>query len=244
MDLQLLASVGGFFALRTGRPAAAVPLSQVYEGDAAPLVFRVDKVTARLGAPEARVGVSVAHLGLAARLWSVALGGAALQGRVLDLDPARLGWDPDGSSPDDLWLDGTRTLPVAELGALVVDGHLAPLAAALRREYRISEGLMWGNAGSALAGAVRELHAWAARTGRGDVGERAVDLGAALLRRPELRGTGTLTPPVPRTPGTGFAPSSPRFRRRSCCLYYRCPGGGLCGDCCFDRAPAAADRPE
>jgi ferric iron reductase protein FhuF len=27
------------------------------------------------------------------------------------------------------------------------------------------------------------------------------------------------------------------FRRQSCCLYYRLPGGGLCGDCCFQRPP-------
>lgn len=237
MDLSLLASVGGFFALRTGRPAMAVPLAQVYGGDAAPLAVRVDKVTARLAAPEVRIGVSVAHVGLAARLWSVALGSAVLDGRALDLDPARLRWDPDGTSPDDLFLDEVRTLPVEALGASVVDGHLAPLAAALGREYRISEQLLWGNAGSALAGAVRELHFWAAGAGRADLAERALGLGAALFRRPELRDTGMLTVATPRTPGTGFAPP-PRFRRRSCCLYYRCPGAGLCGDCCFDRPPA------
>lgn len=25
------------------------------------------------------------------------------------------------------------------------------------------------------------------------------------------------------------------FRRRSCCLYYRVPGGSTCGDCCLIR---------
>ena len=40
--------------------------------------------------------------------------------------------------------------------------------------------------------------------------------------------TGTLT-------GTGF-------RRRSCCLYYRVPGGGVCGDCCFLRPPRSSPR--
>ncbi|MFV2120727.1 (2Fe-2S)-binding protein, partial [Streptomyces sp. Act-28] len=29
----------------------------------------------------------------------------------------------------------------------------------------------------------------------------------------------------------------PALRRRTCCLYYRCPGGGLCGDCVFDAPP-------
>jgi FhuF-like iron-sulfur protein len=28
-----------------------------------------------------------------------------------------------------------------------------------------------------------------------------------------------------------FAGAGLSFRRRSCCLYYRVPGGGLCGDC-------------
>ncbi|MGA4838395.1 (2Fe-2S)-binding protein [Streptomyces sp. G45] len=265
IDWDVVGSVGGFFALRTERPENAgpvpsgasvpVPLARVYEpvpgprerkagitlrdgrggsrddaregprGAPDPLGFRVAKVADRLGAPEVRVGVSVAHLGLAARLWSLALGPAALYGLVPDLDPERLRWDPDGTSPDDLWLDGARTFPAdaARVRETVLDGHLAPLAAALRARYRISPALLRGNAGSALAGAARELHAWAARTGRPEAGERALALAADLFATPGLAATGTLD-------GTAF-------RRRSCCLYYRCPNGGLCGDCCFDRPP-------
>ncbi|MEU6122347.1 (2Fe-2S)-binding protein [Streptomyces sp. NPDC047123] len=228
IDLAELGSVGGFFALRTGpAPAAARPFAQVYAGPESgdPIGFRVAKVAARLGAPEDRVAVSVAQLGLAARLWSVALGSAALYGRVPDLDPALLHWDADGSSPDDLWLTGVHTRPgdAAAVRDAVQHGHLAPLADALRARYRISAGLLRGNAGSALAGAARELHGWAARSGRPEVGERALALAAELFDHPDLHGTGTLS-------GTAF-------RRRSCCLYYRCPGGGLCGDCCFERPP-------
>ncbi|MFH8566360.1 (2Fe-2S)-binding protein [Streptomyces sp. NPDC017988] len=228
IDLAELASVGGFFALRPAPgPVGAVPLAKVYDPPtgADPLAFRVGKVARRLGAPEERIAVSVAQLGLAARLWSVALGSAALYGAVPDLDPALLCWAADGTSPDDLWLGGNRTLP-ADAGTVrevVQHGHLAPLTDALRSRYRISAGLLWGNAGSALAGAARELHGWAAREGREDVGERALGLASALFDHPDLRGSGTLD-------GTAF-------RRRSCCLYYRCPGGGVCGDCCFDRPP-------
>ncbi|MBJ3812549.1 (2Fe-2S)-binding protein [Streptomyces flavofungini] len=207
-----------------------VALARCYEGDGTvtegdPLTFRVTKVAARLAAPEDRVAASVAQLGLAARLWSLALGPAALYGRVPDLDPARLLWDADGSSPDDLWLTGGRTFPAgaARIVEVVHDGHLAPLARALRARFRISPALLRGNAGSALAGAARELHAWAARAGRPEVGERALTLAAELFAHPSLSATGTLD-------GTAF-------RRRSCCLYYRCPNGGLCGDCCFDRPP-------
>ncbi|MEU1329276.1 (2Fe-2S)-binding protein [Streptomyces sp. NPDC005865] len=230
IDLAELGSVGGFFALR-GAPAhgsGARPLAQAYAAPVSgtdPLTFRVRKVAQRLGAPEDRIAVSVAQLGLAARLWSVALGSAALFGRVPDLDPARLAWDADGSSPDDLWLTGVRPLPgdAASVRDVVQYGHLAPLAEALRARYRISAGLLWGNAGSALAGAARELSGWAARSGRPEVGERALALADELFAHPDLRTTGTLR-------GTAF-------RRRSCCLYYRCPDGGLCGDCCFDRPP-------
>ncbi|MGW7072836.1 (2Fe-2S)-binding protein [Streptomyces sp. NPDC054855] len=233
LDLTEVGSVGGFFALRTGEPPAGpqvTPLARLYAGDDGPLGFRVDKVAARLGAPDARVAVSVAQLGLAARLWSVALGSAALHGEVPDLDPGRLHWDADGSSPDDLWLTEVRTRPgdAANIREVVQHAHLVPLADALRTRHRISAPLLWGNAGSALAGAARELDTWARRTGRTDVGERARTLAAELFDHPDLRDTGTLR-------GTAF-------RRRSCCLYYRCPGGGLCGDCCFDRPPRRSVR--
>ncbi|MFI1677959.1 (2Fe-2S)-binding protein [Streptomyces sp. NPDC020607] len=258
IDLAELGSVGGFFALRAGPPRdGATPFSEVYaERSAArpterpaapesgdPIGFRVRKVADRLGAPEDRIAVSVAQLGLAARLWSVALGSAALYGRVPDLGPALLHWDADGTSPDDLWLTDVRPLPgdAATVGDVVQHGHLEPLSAALRARYRISAGLLWGNAGSALAGAARELHGWAGRAGREDVGERALALARELFDHPDLRGTGTLRG-TGALRGTGTlrgagTPTGPAFRRRSCCLYYRCPGGGLCGDCCFERPP-------
>ncbi|WP_369214335.1 (2Fe-2S)-binding protein [Streptomyces flavofungini] len=240
IDLAELRSVGGFFALRAGSAPRSVPFADVYAPPPAagdPLGFRVAEVARRLGDPEERVAASVAQLGLAARLWSVALGSAALYGAVPDLGPALLRWDPEGTSPDDLWLPEVRPLPGggaggADLAAtvrnVVQHGHLEPLSAALRARHRISAALLWGNAGSALAGAARELHAWAVRAGREDVGERGAALAAALFDDPALRGTGTLA-------GTAF-------RRRSCCLYYRCPNGGVCGDCCFERPPTRSSH--
>ncbi|MEE1816704.1 (2Fe-2S)-binding protein [Streptomyces sp. SP18ES09] len=219
-------SPGGFFALRTTAPAAGGahrPLSALYAGETGPLTARVDRVAARLGAPERRVGASVAHLGLAARLWSTALGPAAIHGRFPLLDPAELHWDGALTSPDDLWWAGSTSRPatVDELRAAVLEAHLVPLHAALRRDGHIAPRLLWGNAGSALAGALRELVRWARAQGRPDAAERATALVAGLLELPELAGT----------------VRGPRLRRVSCCLYYRCPGGGLCGDCVFDHAP-------
>jgi ferric iron reductase protein FhuF len=53
---------------------------------------------------------------------------------------------------------------------------------------------------------------------------------ARLLRTGPLAGTGTLA----------YRGGRPAFRRRSCCLYYRVPGGALCADCGLTRVPARA----
>ncbi|MET9758870.1 (2Fe-2S)-binding protein [Streptomyces sp. NPDC006372] len=236
-DLTALRPLGGFFVLRTeGAAAGPLPtLAQAY-ADASPdvygnpLIFRVHKVANALYAPESRVAASVAHQGLAARLWSVALGCAALHDTVPDLDARLMRWDADGSAPDDLWLTHVRPLPgdAPTVADVVLRGHLEPLSAALRAHYRLAPGLLRGNAASALAGAAREVDRWARRHGRTDTAARARDLAAELLAHPLLAGTGTLT-------GTAF-------RRRSCCLYYRVPGGGVCGDCCFTRPPRSSPR--
>lgn len=235
MDLVELSSVGGFFALRTGGPGAGrSTLAEVYAGGSAALPARVTKVAGRTEAPEWRVAASIAHLGLVARLWSVALGSAALHGELPDLDPAALHWDPDATSPDDLFLavreaPGTpgaqgRPATVEALRAGVQERHLVPLARALRREGNISERLLWGNAGSALAAAVGQLRVWARDHDRPEAGRRAAQLAHGLFAHPDLNATGALR--------------AGAFRRNSCCLYYRCPKGGLCGDCTFDTPPA------
>ncbi|MFD6173623.1 (2Fe-2S)-binding protein [Streptomyces coeruleorubidus] len=236
-DLAALRPLGGYFVLRTGG-AAAGPLPTLAQAYAAaapdvygnPLLFRVGKVATALRTPEPRVAASVAHLGLAARLWSVALGCAALYGRVPDLDARLLHWDADAGAPDDLWLSEVRPLPgdAQTLADVVLRGHLDPLSAALRAHHRLAPGLLRGNAASALAGAARELDRWARRHGRTDTAARARSLAGELLAHPLLAGSGTLT-------GTAF-------RRRSCCLYYRVPGGGLCGDCCFTRTPRSSPQ--
>ncbi|KOV21572.1 ferric iron reductase [Streptomyces sp. XY152] len=236
-SLTALHRLGGFFVLRTAVTAGrSLPtLAQAYgprspdvQGDV--LTSRVRRVAGALRVPEARVAASVAQQGLAARLWSVALGSAALYGAVPDLAPPLLRWDPEGSAPDDLWLTGVRPLPgdAATLAELVLHGHLEPLAAALRSRHRLAPGLLRGNAASALAGAARELDAWGRRHGRTDVAARAASLTAELLAHPLLTGAGS--------------PAGAAFRRRSCCLYYRVPGGGVCGDCCFARPPRSSPR--
>lgn len=235
--LAALRPLGGFFVLRTGAaPRPAPPtLAQTYENPRSEVYpnsvdFRVRKVAGALRAPEVRIAASVAQQGLAARLWSAALGCAVLYGRIPDLDARLVHWDPDAGAPDDLWLTEVRPLPgdAATLATVVLQGHLEPLVTALRARYRVAPGLLRGNAASALAGAARQLSGWARAHGRPEVAARTRTLTAELLAHPLLAGTGTLT-------GTAF-------RRRSCCLYYRVPGGGVCGDCCFTRPPRSSPR--
>ncbi|MGW5904503.1 (2Fe-2S)-binding protein [Streptomyces althioticus] len=230
--IAALRALGGFFALRAGEdadrdlPTLARTYGPARPGvhEADPLTVRVRRVAAALRTHEARVAASVAHQGLAARLWSVALGCAALHGPVPDLAPDTLRWDPEGSAPDDLHLPEVRPLPgdAATLAAVVLHGHLEPLSAALRARHRVAPALLRGNAASALAAAAREI----TRHARPEAAARAARLSRELLAHPGLSGAGGFT-------ATGF-------RRRSCCLYYRVPGGGVCGDCCFVRPPRSS----
>jgi ferric iron reductase protein FhuF len=79
--------------------------------------------------------------------------------------------------------------------------------------------VLWGDAASGVAAARRLVTA--ARPGSA---VRATALAERLLSVPRLAATTTLRAPEP--PDVTWT-----FRRRSCCLYYRVPGGGVCGDC-------------
>ncbi|MFJ6749117.1 (2Fe-2S)-binding protein [Streptomyces sp. NPDC091266] len=229
------AAVGPFFSVRTGagspRDQGFLPLAELYgEGASPALRSRVDTVAMRLGTAERRVAASLVQQGLAGRLWSIALAPAVLAGRVPDLGGDALWWHPDRSTPDELWLPSPSPLgPDAEedltsrLRAAVLHGHLMPLHRAISAVTPISARVLWGNAASALVGTLRVLHGWCRKTGHPDAAERAVALTASLLDDDPLRDCGTLDPAVPE------------FSRRSCCLYYRVPGGGLCGDCVLRR---------
>ncbi|MGW2325898.1 (2Fe-2S)-binding protein [Streptomyces sp. NPDC001700] len=231
------AEVGPFFALRTGpgdpRAEGYAPIGEAYgltgEGAAGPLLRgRVEAVGASLGTDEPRVAASLVFQGLAARVWSLALGPAVLTGAVYDLRPDQLWWNPARVAPDDLWWPGAPRA-MGEPGGLAGQlatcayGHLTPLHHAVGRAYRVSDRLLWGNAASALVGSLRVLHDWCRARGLDEAGERAVAVARAQFAHPPLCDAGELT----------TAPLA--FRRRTCCLYYRVPGGGLCGDCVLRR---------
>lgn len=205
------AALGPFFDLVT--EGAGQPVTDLYESG---LGMLISDLRLRLGAAERRVAASTLHLGLAARLWSPVLA-CALHGVVPDLTDLRHRTDDGG-----FWLPEPRGRMTADPAPLVyeqvVEGLLTPLAEAIQREVKIADGLLWGNAASALIGALLVI------TGADQGLDRpARELADRLLTTGALAGTASFT-------GPGLA-----IRRNSCCLYYLTPGGGICGDCSLRR---------
>ncbi|MFJ9645626.1 (2Fe-2S)-binding protein [Streptomyces sp. NPDC101206] len=215
--LRRLAAVGPFFAVPYGPepPGAGFRrLTALYGDHLGPYVAEVGR---RIGSGPGRVAASTAQFGIASRLWSLGLGCAALGGRVPDLAPDRVWWRLPTAGSLELWLPapGEGDRPAAELGGTVL-GNLEPLGAGLRERYGVSPQVLRGNAAAGLVGALRVLLDRVP-------GGPAVGLAAGLLAEDgPLGGTGTFL----HEEGLGVA-----FVRRSCCLYYKVPGGGLCGDC-------------
>ncbi len=224
--LRRLAAVGPFFTVPYGTQPPGPgfrPLTALYGERLAPYVAEVGR---RIGSGPGRVAASTAQFGIVSRLWSLGLGSAALGGRVPDLSADRVWWRMPDAGSLQLWLPGPGPgLPAEELGQNVL-ANLAVLDAALRERYGVSAQVLRGNAASGLVGALRVLIDRVP-------GGAAVELAGALLADGgALAGTGTFI----HEEGLGVA-----FERRSCCLYYQVPGGGLCGDCVL-RARRRPDR--
>ncbi|MGH3156872.1 MAG: (2Fe-2S)-binding protein [Streptosporangiaceae bacterium] len=232
------ARVGPFFAVSlTGEGRDWRPAAEVYAGG---LAGPIRSTGEQLGVTESRVAAATVHLGYAARLWSPVLYCALCWGLVPDLAGLRLATSPSIrlSLPEPR---GWRAEGQAALAALayrvVADQHLEPLARGLT--VKIAGGLLRGNAAAAMTAALRVLVASQSGpcepTGTGYAAETGLDRAAramaqTLLGTGILRGTGELT-------GPGL-----EFRRRSCCLFYRVPGGGLCGDCPLPARPSREDH--
>jgi iron complex transport system ATP-binding protein len=211
--LAELAGLGPYFAVGTGPVSEDWhSVDQLYN-DSALLAGIIGRVQARMDAAEQRVAASTFFLGFAARLWSIGLSGLVGHGLLPDLDAAQLLFqESDGQIRLHIehpvaW-QGDELEPM--LADMVLDGHLAPLSAALRRLGPISDKLLRGNAASALLGAARVFDG-NATTGRGWQLARRLCADERLADTIRFNKVG--------------------YRRTSCCLYYRVPRGGLCGDC-------------
>jgi hypothetical protein len=218
------------------------PLS-VLVTDAAALSERVEHARAVLArgagvAPadlEQRAVASIVFLGLASRLVSPSLGAAVVGGVVPQLSLADLWWRPVDSGPWPLAARLSPGSPGTAVGGLVsgeqlaaaarmlsegcVQGLAGPVAAAFETAFRLSRQVLWGNVASALAGASGLLaEAFPSRA------PAAGRLTAEILGQGPLAGTGELVQPDAALPRRFLV-------RRSCCLFYRVPGAGICGDC-------------
>jgi FhuF 2Fe-2S C-terminal domain len=252
--LRDAAGVGPFFVLSVGdgsgdwRPAVAM-----YSGGLRDVIASTAR---QLGVAEDRVAAATVHLGYAARLWSPVLYCALVHGIVPDLTDLRVGgspsvrlnlpeprgWQPAGhdgpAAVDGLAVQENPAAreEQASLAGLayrmVMSQHLEPMAAGL--SVKIAAGLLRGNAASAMTAALRMLVST-----RPALAPAARAMAQTLLATGSLRGTGELT-------GPGL-----EFMRRSCCLFYRVPNGGTCGDCPLpgtmprrgSAAPAARTNP-
>jgi hypothetical protein len=183
---------------------------------------------------ELRVAVSVAHLGLVARLIAPAVGAAAL-GTALPLAAAGLCWKDELGGPYPLSVARPGSVPrPAALGRYDPDALRLPGSAveaithACLAAYSVSPRVLWGNVASAAASA-----AGLVATTRPDLATAARAAADALMADDRVDGGGLR--------------AGPGFRRRSCCLIYRLTGSteAVCGDCVL-AAPAGRfsfDRP-
>ncbi|MBY0442180.1 MAG: (2Fe-2S)-binding protein, partial [Mycobacteriaceae bacterium] len=172
----------------------------------------------RIYTRDRRVAISTFFLSFAARLWSIGVGGLAGYQLVPDLAAAQLLFREDDGQ---IRLHAER--PVAwrgdglpqQLADLVLETHLVPLAAAVQRLASISEKVLQGNTASALLGAAQVFDRYRSDSTPGP--------GWQLARRlcQDQRLSGAIQ----------FSDNGLSYRRLSCCLYYRTPAGGLCGDC-------------
>jgi hypothetical protein len=212
-EVSAVASYGGFFALTVGGAARGWrPVGQFYADGFMDLA---DATTKRYQTPELRIGASLVYLGHAARLWSPVL--ACVLGHGVLPDLTDLQRADDGAQlrlPEPVGehvCSPARELPDV-LYRVVVQDHMEPLAAGLR--VKLAPRLLSGNIASALVGASRAL-----LSARPDLRQSVASVTNSLLGTGRLAGSGVITS------------GDLGFKRRSCCLFYRIPAGGKCGDC-------------
>ena len=228
-------AVDGFFAISTRAAEGADPswrplasLLAVPAQGPDPIEERLAAVADGLGAHR-RIAASLLGQSLVSRPVSVLLACAAA-GVLPDLSlTSVLHARPWAGGPVPLWADpeqltGVEVAPddpaaAALVARVLAEDHVGPIVAALRARASVSGRVLWGNAAGALGGAVRVLGA-----ARPDRHAAALALARGVLAQEPFAGLGRFVAEPDHPSGLGF-------RRTTCCLYYRVPGGGTCGDC-------------
>ena len=182
-----------------------------------PLDVILETVRTKLGGCEPKIAASLFFQGYASRLLSPQLGCIAMAGCVPEMHPELLFWRRPveetivlAMTPGQGWAAPDGIL-IEQVVRTSFEEHLRPLTAALQARVQIAEGLLRGNAASALIGGLRLLSEY--------LEPSWIHLAARALAQPCLRGCGSLQE------------QEPVFVRSSCCLYYRVSSGGKCGDC-------------
>jgi ferric iron reductase protein FhuF len=206
---------------------AGVPAARWYAPDAGVAAELIDAVGDWLGTGERRVAASMVVLGYAARLVGPGVAVLLREDILVDLRPDRVtfAFTPDRgfqlAVPEPAGWRGPPQALCDRWCRDVVGDHLQAVINSVRQVVPVAAGLLWGNVASSVAGALAAL----VRDGAVSP-ERAHAAGGALLSHGLLRGTGALS----------VGDRQLLFARRSCCLYYRLDGGGMCADCSLLRA--------
>lgn len=253
--LATLNELGGFFTLvpAPGPGSGTVAWASVLAEPA--LTARFATVRAKLAessrlpveAVDPKVAVSATQVGLASRLWSVALASAVLHGWVPDLSADNLVATTEHGGAVPLGVKeahagyAARPVDVTETARLLGDrvgrGPVAELEAACSRIGRTPRRVLASNSTSALVGGARVLahlrpsHAaltWA--------------LTRQLLAHPTVAAGGEAVErhALPDAVGGAMEHVDEAFLRTGCCLFYRLPRHGLCPDCVL--APSRAEE--
>lgn len=211
--LREVAAVGPFFAVETDAVSGlAPPASRVERW--LPFDWLADDLAARVAAARAalaaraggaeidrRAAASINFMGTAARLISAPFAVWVRHEVVPAVTPGTVFWRPDENGAVRFAITATE---VTDDFDAMLRGVVEPLEDAVRQQYLVSRLVLRGNVASSLAGAATQL------------GGRAAERVRELLDRPYLRGMGSF---------------EARYHRRNCCLFYRVPGAGTCGDC-------------
>lgn len=187
---------------------------------AARVAFARDFLSQRTGSEiELRACASINSLGVLSRLVAPALATACLDGVVPALRVADVWWQPVDGGPLPVAFTGTSGVEVDDAGRAaaaltgVIEAVARPVLEAYRANFGVSPHTLWGNLASALNGAAGMLPRDTAINPRATI--------AILLQSGPLRDAGRYEPYAGRE----------WFVRNNCCLFYRVPAGGKCGDC-------------
>lgn len=247
-----LAALGGFFSVLAPPPVDSDAVAWEEVLAPAALTSRFSAVREALAAGdglavdavELKVAVSATQVGLASRLWSVALAAAVLHRWVPDLgadslvaSPVHRGGVPLGlQRPDQGYAVADLSEAVDVISRTVVDDSLAGLQRACAGVGRTPERVLVSNSTSALLGAARVL-----TVHRPGSSADAWALTRMLLELPGVAAGGAMVARdgLDRRVGGAVDRADQTFLRSGCCVFYRLPEHGLCPDCVL-----APSRPE